>query len=146
LLSVNAGAAAGQGPVGFSAMYSFMVSGVTAGVLSGGSASVWQSGFYNDTNLLTLQSLYAPQTLSLSTTAGALNYANNTFPSPFGSTTAKYFDAYYSGMINIGTSGTFTLSSTQDDDAAVYIDGKQVMAGSTTANASAWTVQPSGTA
>ena len=77
-----------------------------------------------------VQAFYSPQTLTLSTTAAALNYTGTTFPLPFGTNNKTFFDSYYSGMINITTSGTYTFgNNNSDDDVVVYIDGQLVLRG-----------------
>ena len=130
-LWVNGGTNFGQSTTGLSAVYSFMLSGVTGGVNAGnGTGNTWQTGFSLASQLAGVQALYSPQSLTLSTTAAALNYTGTTFPSPFGTNNKTFFDSYYSGMINIATSGTYTFgNNNSDDDVAVSIDGQQVLRG-----------------
>ena len=72
--------------------------------------------------------------------AGDINYTGTTFPAPYNTNNKTFFDSYYSGMIDLTTSGSYTfVNNGTDDTMAIYVDGQQVLAGTTTAS-QAWTV------
>ena len=121
-LTVNSGAAfavSQNGNVGLASMYYALGNGVMP--LSSNFAA-----------LSTLQghigSLGTP-TVSVTTPTIKLNTGGSpNFPAPIvNQNGAQWFEGYYSGMIDIPSSGTYTFGTGSDDGSMVWIDGTQVV-------------------
>ncbi len=139
-LWLNSGTNFGQSPTGLSAIYSNMITSVTGGVNTGGASSPWQTAFYESPTLAGVQSAVQPADAGGLHHAGDINYTGTTFPAPYNTNNKTFFDSYYSGMIDLTTSGSYTfVNNGTDDTMAIYVDGQQVLAGTTTAS-QAWTV------
>ena len=112
-------------------------------VSSGGTLSVSQTSnvglagqYFNVTpsdanfgSLAALQSHLAAQgqpALALNTTSLNFGTSGSSFPSPYNSGGAN-FEGYYSGMLNIGTAGTYTFNTSSDDGSVLFVDGTMVV-------------------
>ena len=111
----------------------------TVNVASGATLSISNSNtgllglYYNSNSLSTTNSLPAFQgsisgqtpSLTLLTTTMNQGATGAYFPPPYNS--ATNFEAYYTGMINVPTTGTYTFNTSSDDGSNLWIDGSLVV-------------------
>ena len=143
-IAPGAALAVNGGSGGLSAMF-FPMTTAQANAYDG-NASLQQFALAN--GLVATQGLVSANTLGLSTVSLALSYSNaGVFPQfPYTGNgahgTNQAYIGYFSGMINIANSGTYTFvrpTGVNDDDSAIFIDGTPVIPGVPISNGSPWT-------
>ncbi len=85
----------------------------------------------NQANLATLallQSSFGGTAPVLAVNTTSLNFGNSGsgFPAPYNSG-GPVFESFYSGLINLGTGGTYTFNTSSDDGSMIYLDGAVVV-------------------
>ena len=112
------------------------VSVASSGTLSVSSGNVGLLGlYYNAVPALGLgasqSSVGSAGKPALATIASSLDFAANGsgFPAPYSSGAAN-FEAYYTGLINIPTAGTYYFATRSDDGSSLAIDGNVVVSNS----------------
>ena len=106
----------------------------TTSETSTGLAALYYNNGIDQANIASLSALLAhfganSPTPSLVQTAPSMNFGGtgSGFPAPYNSG-AGNFEAFYSGKLNIATTGTYTFNTSSDDGSMLFIDGQGVVA------------------